>query len=71
MKQSNIILLQEHWLFNYELPALECIHPNLNAAGKATDDQNPIPPIQKPRGYGGVAILWNKSLDENTDRGRL
>jgi hypothetical protein len=64
MKQ--LILLQEHWLFNYKLPVLECIHPNLNAAGKATDDENPIPAIQKPRGYGGVAILWNKSLDENS-----
>jgi endonuclease/exonuclease/phosphatase family metal-dependent hydrolase len=67
MKHSDIILLQEHWLFNYELPSLECIHPNLSAAGKATDDENPIAALQKPRGYGGVAILWNKTLDESIE----
>ena len=30
---------------------------------KAVDDSDPIPPIQKPSGYGGVGILWRKSLD--------
>ena len=27
------------------------------------DSNDPIPPIQMPRGYGGVAILWRKELD--------
>jgi hypothetical protein len=31
--------------------------------GKAVDSNDPIPPIQMPRGYGGVAILWKKELD--------
>ena len=27
------------------------------------DDDNPISPVQKPRGFGGVAILWKKQMD--------
>ena len=38
----------------------------LVAAGKAVDDNNPITPVQKPRGYGGVGILWNTCHDHNT-----
>ena len=33
------------------------------ASGKSVDSQNPIPPIQIPRGYGGVAIFWKKNID--------
>jgi hypothetical protein len=29
---------------------------------KCTDMHNPIPPTQRPRGYGGVAILWHKDF---------
>ena len=29
---------------------------------KAVDDENPLPPIQKPRGYGGVAILYSRRI---------
>ena len=32
-------------------------------SGKSVDFYDPIPPIQIPRGYGGVAILWNKNID--------
>ena len=27
------------------------------------DDNNPLPPTQKPRGYGGVALLYNTNLN--------
>ena len=27
------------------------------------DDSNPLPPTQKPRGYGGVGLLYNKILN--------
>ena len=33
-----------------------------NAAGKGADLNNPLPPIQMPRGYGGVAIMWKSCL---------
>ena len=32
-----------------------------NGVGKAVDTGNPILPIQMPRGYGGVGILWKKT----------
>jgi hypothetical protein len=59
-----ILLLQEHWLFNFEKHLLNSILENFNAAAKSVDDDDPIPPIQKPRGYGGVAVLWHKKLDK-------
>ena len=62
-KQHEIILIQEHWLFNFQLHLLDEVHKDLSGTGKALDDNNPIVPIQKPRGYGGVGVLWNKSLD--------
>ena len=30
--------------------------------GKSVDDDNPLPPTQKPRGYGSVACFVNKNL---------
>ncbi|KAL4230436.1 hypothetical protein ACF0H5_010818 [Mactra antiquata] len=29
-------------------------------AGKGADYRNPLLPIQMPRGYGGVAVMWKK-----------
>ena len=58
-RQHDIIMIQEHWLFNFQLHKLNEIHQEMRGVGKAVDDDNPIVPIQKPRGYGGVGILWN------------
>ena len=32
-------------------------------AYKAVDSTDPIMPVQMPRGYGGVGILWKKDID--------
>ena len=32
-------------------------------AAKGVEINNPIQPTQLPRGYGGVAVLWNKNID--------
>ena len=63
MKTEDIILIQEHWLFNCQLNLLNELDVNLIASGKSVDFYDPIPPIQIPRGYGGVVILWNKCID--------
>ena len=63
VKTEDIILIQEHWLFKCQLNLLNEINMNLVASGKSVDFYDPIPPIQIPRGYGGVAILWNKNID--------
>ena len=56
----DIILLQEHWLFEFQLHLLGEIGADISYIGKAVDMNNNIQPTQLPRGYGGVAILWKK-----------
>ena len=67
MDSTDILLVQEHWLFNYQLNFLSEISDNIRGAGKAVDNSNPISPVQKPRGYGGVGILWKQSLDNRVN----
>ncbi|CAG2194025.1 unnamed protein product [Mytilus edulis] len=62
-KSIDIILIQEHWLFHFELEQLKELHPKLVGVGKAVDSDNPIAASHVPRGYGGVAVLWQKSID--------
>ena len=59
----DIILLQEHWLFDCQLHKLKEFHENYSGVGKAVDSDDPILPVQMPRGYGGVGILWKKDID--------
>ena len=63
MQNHDILLLQEHWLFNFELQKLNKIDPEILASGKSIDMNNPIPPTQKPRGFGGTAVLWKRKHD--------
>ena len=35
----------------------------MNSHARAVDHNNPLPPTNLPRGYGGVAILWKQHLD--------
>jgi exonuclease III len=55
---------QQHWLFHSELDLINEIHPNLAGTGKSVDMNDPILPNSMPRDYGGVAILWKKSIDQ-------
>ena len=36
---------------------------NICFAGKDVDINNPIQPVQMPRGYAGVAIIWKQEHD--------
>ena len=59
----DIILLQEHWLTKAELTLLSNLHPDFHACGiSAMDDSSGI---RVGRPYGGVAIMWRKSLGQN------
>ena len=55
LKNYDIILLQE--LFDCQLQKLKEFHENYSGVGKAVDSDDPIFPVQMPRGYGGVGIL--------------
>lgn len=58
----DIICLQEHWLFHFEENKISEIHPAYHFSIKCIDENNPIAPKQRPRGYGGICILWKKEL---------
>ena len=58
--QSDICLIQEHWLFKDELPLLSSIHPDFQAFGISAIDSKKELFVGRP--YGGTAILWRKSL---------
>ena len=59
----NSILLQENWYFDCQLGNLTMVCDSLTGVGKDVDAGDPILPMQMPRGYGGVAVLWKKSSD--------
>ena len=42
---------------------LGAISDNICFAGKREDINNPIQPVQMPRSYAGVAILWKQERD--------
>ena len=50
-------------VFNCKLRKLNEISEIYNGTGKAVDTDDPILPIQMPRGYGGIGILWKKQID--------
>jgi exonuclease III len=59
-KSSDIIFLQETWLLENELSMLNCISRDHYAIGvTAMDSTNGI---VSGRPYGGLAILWGKSI---------
>ena len=65
MKTNHILLLQETWLYEFEKNYLnKDLGDDIQGIGKFVDSNNPISPVQKPRGYGGVAIVWRKDLDK-------
>ena len=63
LKKNSIILLQEHWLFQFQLHLLKEIGENIYYEAKGVDKENPIQPTQVPRGYGGVAVFLRKNIE--------
>lgn len=70
-KIVDICLLQEHWLYSSQLKLLDEMHENFTGAGKVIDSNDPIAPVQIPRGYGGEQKKLNsivKPLDIGSER---
>ena len=63
LSEYDILAIQEHWLYSFQLSNIERTFVTHNAYSKAVDEENPLPPNQKPRGFGGVALLYRKKLD--------
>lgn len=60
---NDIILIQEHWLFQAQIHLINELHEQINYAAKGVDINDPLLPISMPRGHGGVAIIWKKDID--------
>ena len=61
--ESQIILLQEHWLYPVELQLISQLNPNFSGFGISSmclDDK-----FITGRLHGGIGILWEKSLSQS------
>ena len=48
LKTCDILAIQEHWLFSFQLSNIETSFVSHYAYSKAVDDNDPLPPNQKP-----------------------
>ena len=48
LETCDILAFQEHWLFNFQLQDIGRMFPSHSAFCKVVDDDNPLPPTQKP-----------------------
>lgn len=70
----DIVLLQEHWLFNHELHLLNNVHREFNSVALSAIDTTSDIVIGRP--YGGTAILYRKVVAHDvqlvqTDESRI
>ena len=61
LQSCDILALQEHWLFSFQLLDIERQFLTHNAFSKSVDEDSPLPPTKKPRGYGEVSILYKNN----------
>ena len=60
---SDIVFLQEHWLFPADLPSLNTVHSNFSSFGISSMD--PSAGLIAGRPFGGVAVLWRNTLGQH------
>ncbi|CAG2201933.1 unnamed protein product [Mytilus edulis] len=63
-KEQDIICLQEHWLWSFELQKLDEKLADYKIFGRSHDCNEPITNYQIPRGRAGVAIAWPQKFDK-------
>ena len=66
LRTADLVCLQKTSLFNFELKMLDKLHKNFEGFVKAVDDNDPLPRVQKPRGYGCYATLYRINMDLKT-----
>lgn len=59
-KSADIVLLQETWLLDFDLPILSTVDSEFGWTGKSAVDISTG--LLKGRPHGGVGILWRKSV---------
>ena len=67
LNDYQIVAVQEHWLYGFEKGKLIdfCEKQWFSTMIKSSDDNDPLTPLQRPRGKGGVALLLSKCLDKH------
>ncbi|CAG2197890.1 unnamed protein product [Mytilus edulis] len=66
LRDVHVLCIQEHWLFNAEKKIIAEITENSGYIAKSVDDNDdPDFNVSMKRGYGGVAIIWKKEINEN------
>jgi hypothetical protein len=61
--KNDVILIQEHWLFQAQIHLIGELHSQKSYAAKEVDINDPLLPISMPRGYGGVAVIYINEID--------
>ncbi|CAC5365152.1 unnamed protein product [Mytilus coruscus] len=59
---SDIICIQEHWLYEFQKQILGPVLPNMDMHIRCSDTNEEIDNFKLPRGKGGVAIAWKNHL---------
>ena len=57
---SDVLFLQEHWLFPHDLAILNVVHNEFTAFGCSSIDSSDRVILGRP--FGGVAVLWRSKL---------
>jgi len=63
LTKCDILLLQEHWLHNYEKALLKELLPDHNYHIKCYDDNSLDPPLHRTKGHAGVMTIWHPDLN--------
>ena len=61
----DIVCIQEHWLFNYEVPTVQELFKGYHYHIKCSDDEDPVSPVCRAKGNGGVLTIWKESVNHN------
>ena len=64
LKTSQLLFLQEHWLYAYQKGYIDSQFPEYNNTTKCCDEYNQQPMAYRHRGHGGVLALWHKDIDQ-------
>lgn len=62
---SDVIFLQETWLYDFELPMLSTLCNDYYGRGISSMDFSAGLLARRP--YGGLGVLWRKSLDDRCE----
>lgn len=62
LENSDFLLLQEHWIYNFEKEKLQDLFPGYKVFSKHVDDEIKLQHSFRPRGHGGIAIVYKEEI---------